>query len=68
MSEDPIVTFSHKVVTANEIKLPTAKVGQLSPAVKQVIKEAKLTSLEDLLGSDWEPLMKTLVHEYWNAK
>ena len=54
-----------KIVTASEVDLGKIKLPALTEELKQIIRDAKLKSLEGLLGPDSEKVLRKLVEQYW---
>lgn len=54
-----------KIVTSAEVNVDDLKLPKLSSEVQTVIRDAKVESLQGLLGPDSEKLMRKLVAEYW---
>ena len=58
--------FGRKAVTAEDVKPGKVEPRQVSAEVRQIIRDAKLTSLEPLLKAGSSDLIRQLVHQYWD--
>ena len=56
----------YKIVTSKQVNLDNIELPEVSKVVQQVIQEAKLESMQGLLGKDWQNAAHKLAREYWN--
>lgn len=57
-----------KVVTSASVRLERIELPALSEQVRQIIRDAKLESLQGLLGPDPQRVTRQLVEKYWSTK
>lgn len=57
-----------KVVTSEQVNVANIEFPAISETVRQIIQDAKLQSLQGLLGEDWEHVARELAKEYWCVK
>lgn len=55
----------YKIVTSKQVNIDNIVLPEVSEAVRQVIQEAKLESMKDLLGRNWKDAAYKLAREYW---
>ena len=58
----------YKIVTSGQVNVDNLEFPEVSEAVRQVIREAKLESMKGLLGKDWQHEARKLAREYWGVK
>jgi hypothetical protein len=58
----------YKIVTSEQVDVDNIEFPKISRAVRQVIREANLESLQGLLGKDWQRTAQKLAREYWGVK
>jgi hypothetical protein len=55
----------YKIVTSKQVNVDNIVLPEVSEAVRQVIREAKLESMNGLLGRNWKDAVHKLAREYW---
>jgi hypothetical protein len=60
--------MGYKIVTSEQVNVENIEFPEVSEAVRQVIREAKLKSMQVLLGKDWQHAAHKLAREYWGIK
>ncbi|MBA7648686.1 hypothetical protein ES703_56474 [subsurface metagenome] len=58
----------YKIFTSEQVDVASIEFPAISETVRQVIREAKLESLQGLLGEDWQGVAHELAKEYWGLR
>lgn len=58
----------YKIVTSDQVDVANIEFPAISETVRQVIREAKLESLQGLLEDDWQGVSHQLAKKYWGVK
>lgn len=58
----------YKIVTSDQVDVANIEFPAISETVRQVIREAKLESLQGLLGDDWQSVSHQLAKKYWGVR
>lgn len=58
----------YKIVTGQQVDVDRVEFPAISEPVLKVIREAKLQSLQGLLGDNWRSESRRLAKEYWGVK
>ena len=58
----------YKIVNSKQINVANIEFPAISETVRKVISEAKLDSLQGLLGNNWQSEARKLAKEYWGVK
>jgi len=58
----------YKIVTPEQVDVANIEFPKVSRAVRQVIRESKVESLQGLLRKDWQRTAHELAREYWGIK
>ena len=59
--------WGRKVVTQHHVKPDQVQIPPISQKVQQVIRDAKVKSLEPLIGPDSERATRQLIQQYWEV-
>ena len=57
-----------KIVTSEQVNVANIEFPAISETIRQIIQDAKLESLQGLLGDDWHGVSHQLAKEYWGVK
>jgi len=57
-----------KVVTSEQVNVANIEFPAITENIRQIIRDAKLESLQGLLEEDWEHVAIELAKEYWAVK
>ena len=60
--------FCYKIVSSEQVDVANIEFPAISETVRQVIREAKLESLQGLLGEDWQGVARELAKKYWGVR
>jgi hypothetical protein len=58
----------YKIVTSERVNVDNIEFPEISETVRRVIRDAKLESMQVLLGEDWQHAARKLAREYWGVK
>ena len=58
----------YKIITSKQVDVANMEFPVVSQTARQVIREAKLESLNGLLGEDWQHVAHKLAQGYWGVK
>lgn len=58
----------YKILTSGQVDMAKIQFPAVSETAAQVIRDAKLESLNGLLGEDWQHVAHQLAERYWGIK